>query len=251
MCKAQIAKSRYDGCFLDTLGIGPLLPGYVTGLPVNPATHKAFTSQAWIADQANTVTAVKKGNPSALVIANGLADGQKFSQTSPLLTAAHTAMSEIFLRVSRNPESDFPSTADWLQDVNMLTNAGSHGFGVMTVTKLWAKATAAQIEQWHRFTLGTFLLGDGGLSAYCFTDAQTSAGLSIDTADDNVAIGTPTSAYTQVGGAYRRTFTNGIVVVNPGSSSVTVSLGGSMINLSGGHVSSETLAPHTADIFVK
>src|SRR6202044_2635483 len=115
------------------------------------------------ADQAKTITAVKSGNPSALVVANGLADGQKFSQTSPLLTAAHTAMSEIFLRVSRNPESDFPSTADWLQDVNMLTYAGSHGFGVMTVTKLWAKATAPQIEQWHRFTLGTFLIGDGGL----------------------------------------------------------------------------------------
>ena len=250
-CKQQITQSKYDGCFLDTLGIGPLLPGYVTGLPVDPATHKVFTSSTWIADQAKTITAVKGANPSALVLANGLADGQKFSQTSPLLTASHTAMSEIWLRVSHNPENSFPSTANWLQDVNMLTYASAHGFGVMTVTKLWVKATPAQIEQWHRFTVGTFLLGDGGSSGYCFTTGQTSAGLSIDTADDNVAIGTPTGAYTQSGGAYRRTFTNGVVVVNPGSSPVSVSLGASLINLSGAHVSSETLAPHTADIFIK
>jgi hypothetical protein len=251
LCKQLITKSHYDGCFLDTLGIGPLLPGYVTGLPVNPATHKVFTSQTWIADQSNTVTAVKNGSPSALVIANGLADGQKFSQTNPLLAAAHTAMSEIWLRVSHNPVGSFPSTADWLLDVNMLASASAHGWGVMTVTKLWVRATSAQIEQWHRFALATFLMGDGGLSAYCFTDNQTAAGLSLTTADDNVAIGTPTGAYAQVGGAYRRSFTNGLVVVNPSSSPVTVSLGSTMINLSGAHVASETLAPHTGDVLLK
>ena len=251
LCKTLLAQSHYDGCFLDTLGVGPLLPGYVTGLPVNPATHQVFTSSTWITDQANTITTVKSANPSALVMANGLADGQKFSQTSPLLVAAHTAMSEIFLRVSHNPESDFPSTADWLQDVNMLTYAGAHGYGVMTVTKLWVNATAAQIEQWHRFTVATFLLGDAGLSGYCFTDAPTPAGLSLITPDDTVAIGTPTGAYALVSGVYRRTFTNGIVAVNPGSSPVTINLGGTMINLSGGHVSSEVLAPHTGEIFIK
>jgi len=251
VCKSQIAQSKYDGCFLDTLGIGPLLPGYVTGLPIDPSTHKVFTSSTWIADQSKTVTAVKTANTSAVVVANGLADGQKFSQTNPLLAAAHMAMSEIWLRVSHNPENSFPSTADWLQDVNMLTYAGSHGWGVMTVTKLWVKATPAQVEQWHRFALGTFLLGDSGSSGYCFTTSQTAGGLSVDTSDDTVAIGTPTGAYSLVSGVYRRTFTNGIVAVNPGSSSVTINLGGTYINLSGGHVTSETLAPHTSDIFIK
>ncbi len=249
ICKQQITQSHYDGCFLDTLGIGPLLPGYVTGLPVNPATHQVFTAQTWIANQSNTVTAVKNGSPSAVVVANGLADGQKFSQTNPLLAAAHMAMSEIWLRVSHNPEGSFPSTADWLLDVNMLANASSHGWGVMTVTKLWVNASSAQIEQWHRFALATFLMGDGGTSAYCFTDAKTAAGLSIFTADDNVAIGTPTGGYSLSGGVYRRSFTNGIVAVNPGNSPVTVNLGSSLINLSGSHVTSETLAPHTGDIF--
>ena len=33
--------------------------------------------------------------------------------------------------------------------------------------------------------IGTFLLGDGGTSGYCFTTSQTAAGLSIDTADES------------------------------------------------------------------
>jgi hypothetical protein len=250
-CKQQIVQSKYDGCFLDTLGVGPLLKGYVNGLPVNPSTHQVFTSSTWITDQSGTINAVKAGNPGKLIMANGLASGQKFSSTNPLLAAAHTAMAEIWLRVSHNPENSFPSTADWVQDVNMLTYANAHGWAVMTVTKLWVNATAAQIEQWHRFTVASFLLGDGGLSGYCFTSAKTVTGLSIFTKDDSVAIGTPTNAYSLVSGSYRRNFTNGIVAVNPGSSSVTINLGGTFTNLNGSRVSSETLAPHTGDVFLK
>jgi Hypothetical glycosyl hydrolase family 15 len=251
MCTAELAKSKYDGCFLDTLGIGPLLPGYVNGVPVNPATHKVFTSTAWIAAQAGTITAVKAANRSAVVVANGLADGQKFGSTQPLLTAAGMAMSEIFLRVSRNPESAFPTTANWLQDVNMLVTAGAHGESVLTVTKLWVKATAAQVAQWHSFAEATFLLGTNGLSAYCFTTSQSAAGLTVDTPWDHLAIGTPTGAYSQSGGIYRRTFTLGIVAVNPGTSAATISLGGSYHNLQGNIVTSMSIPAHSGEIFIK
>jgi hypothetical protein len=53
------------------------------------------------------------------------------------------------------------------------------------------------------------------------------------------------------GNLHKRTFTNGIAAVNPGTSAVTIQLGGTYINLAGKSVSSETLAPDTADIFVK
>jgi hypothetical protein len=41
-----IGSSKYDGCFLDTLGIAPLSPGYVTEPPTDPATHKVFTPRS-------------------------------------------------------------------------------------------------------------------------------------------------------------------------------------------------------------
>jgi Hypothetical glycosyl hydrolase family 15 len=250
-CTAELVKSKYDGCFLDTLGIGPLLPGYVNGIPINPATKKAWTSTAWIAAQSGTITAVKAANKSKVVVANGLADGQKFGSTQPLLTAAGMAMSEIWLRVSRNPESAFPAVASWLQDVNMLVTAGAHGESVLTVTKLWVNATAAQVAQWHSFAEATFLLGTNGLSAYCFTTSQSAAGLTIDTPWDHLAIGTPTGAYTSSGGIYRRTFTLGIVAVNPGTSAATINLGGSYHNLQGKIVTSMVIPAHTGEIFIK
>jgi hypothetical protein len=48
-----------------------------------------------------------------------------------------------------------------------------------------------------------------------------------------------------------RPYSNGMAAVNPGSSSVTVQLGGSYINLEGKTVSSETLPAHSGDVFIK
>jgi hypothetical protein len=251
LCNQALKESGYDGCFLDSLGEAPFDTGYVNSPPVDPSTGKVFTPQAWITDEANTVIATQKANPKKLVIANGLGNGQKFPITQPLLTAVGTGMAELWLRVNNWPEDRFPSLADWLQDVDMLITAGSKHEVVLTVTKLWVNASTAQQNQWHAFTEASFLLGTDGISAYSFTTSKTIPGLSVDTPYDHVAIGTPTGAMSNSGNLYKRTFTNGIVAVNPGTSSATIQLGGTYRNLAGKSVSSETLAPDTADIFVK
>jgi hypothetical protein len=251
LCATTIVSSHYDGCFLDTLGIAPLSPGYVTEPPIDPSTHKVFTSQTWIADQAKTITATKTANPGKLIMANGLHDGSKFSITQPLLTAGGTAMAEVWLRVSTNPEGNWPSLSVWNQDVAMLVTAGSKHEVIGVVTKLWSNATAAQVTQWHIFMISTFLMGTNGSSMYCFTSSKTIAGMSTDTPLDHAAIGMPTGAMTSKNGIYSRTFSNGMAAVNPGTKSVTIQLGGSYTNLEGRVVSSETLAAHTGDVFVK
>lgn len=182
---------------------------------------------------------------------NGLGNGQKFANTEPILAAAGTGMAELWLRVNNWPVNRFPSSTDWLQDVNMLVTAASKHEVILTVTKLWVNATTTQQNHWHAFTEASFLLGTDGKSAYCFTTDQTQPGLSLDTPYDHVAIGTPTGAMSNSGNLYKRTFTNGIAAVNPGTSAVTIQLGGTYINLAGKSVSSETLAPDTADIFVR
>jgi hypothetical protein len=249
LCTQELKRSGYDGCFLDSLGEAPLDPGYVDSPPVNPNTGKVFTSQAWIADEANTVAATQK--VSKLVVPNGLGNGQKFANTEPILAASGTGMAELWLRVNNWPVNRFPSSTDWLQDVDMLVTAASKRQVILTVTKLWVNASTTQQNQWHAFTEASFLLGTDGKSAYCFTTSQTQPGLSLDTPYDHAAIGTPTGAMSNSGNLYKRTFTNGIAAVNPGTSAVTIQLGGTHINLAGKSVSSETLAPDTADIFVK
>jgi hypothetical protein len=50
---------------------------------------------------------------------------------------------------------------------------------------------------------------------------------------------------------YRRTFTKGIALVNPTTSTYTVSLGGSYKDLDGVRRTSITMAPHTGEVLVK
>ncbi len=253
-CKNLIAKSKYDGCFLDTMGLGPLLPGYVTGLPVNPATKAVYTAVAWINAQSANVKMVQAANPGTLVVPNGLASGPKYfsttGPTAPLLATSHIAMSEIWLRVAKNPVTSYPSLKAWKQDIDMLASAESNGWAVMVTTKLWISATAAQQAAWHRFSLASFLLGAAGRCAFSFSVASTDPALTATSPWDTVAIGTPVGAYTTSGSAYVRTFSHGFAVVNPGTTTVTVSFGKAYVNLDGKVMTSEALAPHTGDVLV-
>jgi putative glycosyl hydrolase-like family 15 (GHL15) protein len=61
-------------------------------------------------------------------------------------------------------------------------------------------------------------------------------------------VGSPTGARFQVGAAWRRNFTGGTVLVNPSSSTVTVSLDKAYLNADGTSTTSVTLAPTTGAI---
>jgi Hypothetical glycosyl hydrolase family 15 len=254
-CAAAIAKSHYDGCFLDSMGTAPLGAGYCSALPINPSTGAVWTASDWLA--ANTATAARAQavNPGALIAVNGLADGVKYfasgGATSTLLgTSSSVAMAEIWGRLEGQPVTTFRTEAKWLLDVNMLVDAEARGDSVLAVTKLWVSATAAQQAAWHKFTLATFLLGANGHSYYSFVGSKTNAALTQDYAWDHINIGTPLGPYAKVGGLYQRSFTNGIVVVNPTTAAATLNLSATYTNLDGSLVTSETFAPDTADIFL-
>ena len=114
------------------------------------------------------------------------------------------------------------------------------------ITKVWATSTAAQQDAWHRYALGTFLLGYQPGNAY-FT-FRVDKNLTTPSPYWDVPIGVPSGAYAKVGGVYQRSFTNGRVLVNPTTATLSVGLGGSYVNLDGATVTSVTLAPHTAEI---
>jgi hypothetical protein len=251
-CTEIIAQSGYDGCFLDTLGTAPLDPAYVTGLPINPSTGQVWTIPQWIAATSAVARTAQDSNPNAIVMVNGLANGQKYynsgGSTEPLIAATQVGMVELWLRSDATPVNTFKPVSAWLQDLNMLVDAQSKGYSIATVTKLWVTATQAQVNQWHKYALATFLLAANGHSYFCFTTAATTTGLVSNTAWDDVNIGTPTGAYTQVGNVYERQFSNGRVVVNPNSTPETVSFGGTYSNLNGKQVSVETLPPDSGDV---
>jgi hypothetical protein len=253
-CSDAISKSRYDGCFLDTLGTAPLDPGYVSGIPIDPATGKAWTLTQWIQATSTVAKTVQTANPNAIVMDNGLADGQKYynpsGSTEPLIAATHVAMVELWLRSDGTPANKFKSETEWLQDVNMLINAQAQGFWIATTTKLWVSASAAQQSAWEKYSLASFLMAANGKAYLSFMPTRANSGLIYDSPLEHLAIGTPTDTFKKVGGVYERTFTNGLAAVNVSGTPVTLSLGGMFKDLAGRMVSSEILAPNSGDVFV-
>ena len=61
-------------------------------------------------------------------------------------------------------------------------------------------------------------------------------------------IGTPTGTAAKVGGVYQRLFTRGKVLVNPTTTTRTVALGKSYVDLSGTRRTPISLPPHTSDV---
>lgn len=246
-CVGAIMSAHLDGCHLDVLGTGSLLPGYASGVPIDPHTHRVFTDADWLHGTDNLAAHVQKGaGSSKVILGNGLGDGQRFYNVGPssiLLGGEAGGVAEDWLHNAPDALSHWPSLATWKQNVDML-GAGAKGKIIVTITKTWGKGSKSLISQWHEFSLATFLLGTSGRDCYSFFASRGSSAISPDPWD-GFPIGSPKGNYTSDGNGFVRTFTTGKVLVNPGSSSWKVSLGGSYRDVTGRHMTSATLPPHT------
>jgi hypothetical protein len=136
------------------------------------------------------------------------------------------------------------SGGDWTfrQQFQVLTEqAGKIFLGITYGPHADARSMA-----WAR---ANFLLFDdpaaGGALVYEFSDPEAQDPYSSGWAAD---IGTPAGARFQVGSAWRRNYSDGTVVVNPTSSSLTVQLGQSYLDADGNPVSAVTLGPTTGAV---
>src|SRR5207247_4592876 len=138
------------------------------------------------------------------------------------------------------PADRYPSVTTWTRDVEML---GSTDKSVFVETKVWANATPEQIASWHRFALASFLLGNDGHAYFAFSDDPRSTAVP-DRLAASVRIGDPVGAYREVHGGFERSFSNGIVIVNPTAVPVPTDLGAGCRDDAGAVVHSVTLDAH-------
>jgi hypothetical protein len=251
-CRAFLAESGDDGCFIDVLGTAPLTPAYVTGLPVNPATRDVWRRSAWLRATTSVAQATRDAVSPAPVYGNGLANGSLYfggsSPSSTILGGLDGGMAESFVRDAFAPSGSFRSSAQWRQDVDLLRDVAERGRGGLAITKVWSKASRRQTNAVQRYALGTFLLGyRPGMSFYSFRDDH---GLTKWRSAWGRAIGTPTGPYRRVGDSYVRRFSGGVVVVNPTGGTSRVRLGDEY-RRGGGTVSRVTLRGHRASILVE
>lgn len=255
LCLNEMAASTYNGCALDNLGPAPINPTYVSAAPINPATGKTFTQAQWLASTTKLSSYVRAGIAPRALVGNSLGNGNAYfdsqGPTSQLMTGLDYGIVETFLRSGTAPIDDYPSESSWKANVDMLVDASRRGTVLLTCTKTWTSSSPAQRDQWRMFALGSFLLGSDGRHRFYFTENQNE----LKTTFDPVLatkIGTPTAAYVAAnGGTYKRTFTAGVVVVNPTSGAVTVPLGGAYKTLSGQSVSSVRVNGHAAAILLR
>jgi hypothetical protein len=249
LAQKLLQQSGYDGIFLDTIGTSPLHRGYVSNVPMDPATGQPWTARAWLAATAVVAQDVASatGKP---VLGNGLRDGVSYydttGPTSELVqTGMAGAMAESWLRGANDPITNYPSESDWQHDVNMLVDAGHRKTSIFAVTKLWTNGTTAQKDAWYTFALGSFLLGNDGHS-YLNVTYQNGDATAVHPLD-RVDLGTPVRPYSKASGIYLRVFSGGIVLVNPTTAAHTLTLRNpNYRDLSAKPVHRITVAPHSA-----
>ncbi len=260
LCKDEIARSGYDGCFLDSLGNGIFDGTYLNSMPVDPRTGKVYDKVQWVKDT-GALTQYVRDNTGVPVVTNGLGSGTRwFNGSSPqhLADGSDMSMAELWLRQPHASATAYPSSKTWKQNVDMLTESEARGTGVLTVTKMWGKDnTARTVSQWYEYTLGSFMLGANGMSRMFFlADGCTphvcgsgASDLSDQPAPD-LAMGNPTGAYSAVGnGTYSRSFEAGYVVVNPEKTDLKVTLpAGTWKTLEGASVSGTVTVPATSGL---
>jgi hypothetical protein len=255
-CRKRLVASHYKGCFLDSMGPTGVNPASVTALPFNQSTGKVYTRRQWLDATEGVAHKVESALAPRPIIANGLVDGPGYfnstGRTERLLDGCTGGMSEAFMRAPSWKAGYYKNESSWKQDVDMLNDAATRSRGsiVFAVTKVWVSATSSQIAAWHKYALASFMLGYRPGHAYF--SFRSDHNFTKPSSWWDINLGSPLGHYFEKNNLYVRMFTKGEVVVNPTTSSHSIPLSGSYVDLSGTHRSTNLgLAPHTGTLLKK
>jgi hypothetical protein len=249
-----------DGCFLDMLGTAPLMSFYNVGrkVPAADGNGTPFTTVAWFNDIAGPIAANVERVTGKPVLANGIGGGRRYFGTAYgpsklLLDFATAGDAEVWMRSPGQSITQWPTDAVWRTEVQMLQDSSSANRAVNATVKTWTAGTAAQKDQWRRFAVGSYLIGNGGHASFEFTADERQAAWADESPLYSLALGVPTQSFADVAsykrdGVYQRTFTNGTVLVNTGDKAVTVDLGAPHLTVGGATVTSVTVPAHDASL---
>jgi hypothetical protein len=233
----------WSGVYLDSLGLYGLTA--FGPWPVNPRTGAAYTTSAWIRDEAGLAAVVNNAISVPLLI-NGMRSGPDYwSTTSPLVSSIQAGEFEGCFRGATSRITAWPTASVWLATVRALQDVQSKGRDALCWTKTWTSATSSQIAAWHDYALASVLLANQGRAQFFFSGRRSDNGNSWY-GDDQLAIGSPTGSLTHTAaGVYYRAYSGGMVVVNPTGASAPLSLGANYLTEVGQVVSKITVAAHS------
>ena len=257
-CDERAAQGGFDGCLVDMLTLGIFSRGYVTSLPVNPYTGSTYSEAEYRQQMISLAEHYRNQSPGLIHVGNSVENDYRYwrSKTAPsrpLVNSQPAAQMEDFLRGSGTGVNAFPSPEGWVRNVDVIRDMESQNTSGLFTTKLWVGATADQIKQWQAYTMASFLMGAGGRSYLAFTSSRNKAGVMGTALPYTMPknIGTPSGPMVQEpSGVWAREFSNGLSVVNPTSTGVSVPLDAPMRTLSGGTASTVWMPPNSGQILL-
>jgi hypothetical protein len=148
------------------------------------------------------------------------------------------AMDEEFVKWGTTAGSGYANQATWQNQLHEVALAQSENKIFLGVSH-----STSTDEQAALYGYATELLASNGTASYSLAQDYSTATWF---PEYQYQIGQPTGSYTvSSNGVYERVFTGGVALVNPGSSSETVSLGGTYSGSGLSNVSTVTLAPQS------
>ena len=207
------------------MGAGPL-GHYASGTPVDTATGQPYTAQQWLAEQVLMLNQDKAALNGKYLAFNGLVSGPMYVRESSILATsnADAGVSELFLRQPNSSVTSYPNATAVQDSLQMMSDMAAHGKTFLGWTKVWSSGTTAQVSQWEQFALGVYLLGKQTNSYLDFMPSHSADNTQVTYPNLDTNMGAPMGAYTVNGSIYTRTFQNGTVTVNLGTTSSTIQM---------------------------
>lgn len=239
---AELKTQGWDGVFIDN--VDPTIryyhdPADVAGYPTDAAYSRAMTSAlAYIAPRIHGAGKLVMANIGSWP--NYRATGMRW------LRYLDGAMDERFTKFIPAPGRGYRSTQEWKTELAILRQTQREGKWFMGI----AQSSDGDVQA-ERFGWATMLLGSGGHATFALQD-DAEYGIETWFSDYEAPIGRalgPPSAGRS--GVYRRSFSRGLVLVNPSSGAHTVRLGGRYSGDGLRAAATVRMAPHTGLILVR
>ena len=241
-CASKVKAAHANGCFLDqTSSAGN--SQFVTSRPIDPRTGRPFGMAAYMKAVNRVINAAAS---KTRVIGNSYESGPRFFRNrTRLVNRSRGAAFEAEHWMGATQPRDAATPRKWKQDVQMLIDSQRSGHGALVSFG----EMSTNLSRWEGFLVCSMLLGNRGHTWIQFeSSASSPQAWQINDAIFNAPIGRPTFTARRVGayyhgGLYRRPFSNGVVLVNPGSSTVRATFKKRKVTLAGASVTSVSVPP--------
>ncbi len=257
-CTDRAAAGGYDGCLIDMLTLGIFSKGFVSALPVNPATGKEYSQEEYREQMKRLSAHYRSRGPALVEVGNSVENAYRYWQdkvsSRPLVGAQPASQMEDFMRGAGTDVKRFPGAEDWKRNLKVVLDMERKGKTGLFSTKLWVPASGRQVRNWQAYAMATFLLGAGGRSYFHFTRTRDKAGAMLKNAPYRMprGIGAPKGGvFKRKDGSYLRRFARGLAVVNPTGKKISLKLASPMKSLSGRTVRRVTLGPRRGNVLVR